>query len=91
MSSERRRAMDGPSARAVGQAGKPKEPDVSRANKRGVAFLLVTFLWPRKEKLLAPARRAGETPSRPAASRPARQSRAIHHPHTTKRTITPDG
>ncbi len=27
----------------------------------GVAFLLVTFLWPRKEKSLAPARRAGET------------------------------
>lgn len=27
MSSERRRAMDGPSARAVGQAGEPKEPD----------------------------------------------------------------
>jgi len=35
MSSERRRAMDGPSACAVGQAGEPKEPDVSRANKRG--------------------------------------------------------
>lgn len=27
--------MDGPSARAVGQEGEPKEPDVSRANKRG--------------------------------------------------------
>ncbi|AKA19086.1 hypothetical protein VU14_20260 [Aeromonas hydrophila] len=25
----------GPSLRAVGQAGEPKEPDVSRANKRG--------------------------------------------------------
>jgi hypothetical protein len=49
-----------------------------------VAFLLVTFLWPRKEKLLAPARRAGEIPSRPAASRPARQSRA-----TTQRLLPP--
>ena len=45
----------------------------------GVAFLLVTFLWPRKEKLLAQARRAGETPSRPAASHPARRSRAIDY------------
>ena len=43
----------------------------------GVAFLLVTFLWPRKEKSLAQARRAGETPSRTASSRPARRSRAI--------------
>ncbi|MNG88301.1 hypothetical protein D3C79_471290 [compost metagenome] len=50
----------------------------------GVAFLLVTFLWPRKEKLLAQARRAGETPSRPAASRPARQGRA-----TTQRLLPP--
>ena len=50
----------------------------------GVAFLLVTFLWPRKEKLLAQARRAGETPSRPAASRPARRSRA-----TTQRLLPP--
>ena len=45
---------------------------------------MVTFLWPRKEKLLAQARRAGETPSRPAASRPARQSRA-----TTQRPLPP--
>ena len=63
-------AMDGesqrPSARAVGQAGEPKEPDVSRAIS-GVAARLVTLLWPRKEKLLAQARRAGENPSRPAA------------------------
>ena len=38
----------------------------------GVAFLLVTFLWPRKEKLLAQARRAGETLSRATPSRPVR-------------------
>ena len=68
----------GPSARAVGQAGETKDPDeVGRIS--GVAFLLVTFLWPRKEKLLAQARRAGETSSRPAASRPARRSRAIDY------------
>ena len=30
----------------------------------GVAFLLVTFLWPHKEKSLAQARRAGEISSR---------------------------
>ena len=42
----------------------------------------MTFLWPRKEKLLAQARRAGETPSRPAASHPARRSRA-----TTQRPL----
>ncbi len=38
-----------------------------------MAFLLVTFLWPRKEKLLAQARRAGETLSRAQPSRPARR------------------
>jgi len=32
MSSERRRAMDGPLARAVGQAGEPKEPDEGGRN-----------------------------------------------------------
>ena len=41
----------------------------------GVAFLLVTFLWPRKEKSLAQARRAGETPSRAEPSCPMRRSR----------------
>ncbi len=43
-----------------------------------MAFLLVTFLWPRKEKSLAPARRAGETPSRTASSHPAWRSHAIY-------------
>ena len=42
----------------------------------GVAFLLVTFLWPRKEKSLAQARRAGETPSRTESSCPAWRSHA---------------
>lgn len=55
--------------------GKPRSGRIG-----GVAARLVTFLWPRKEKLLAPARRAGEIPSRPAASRPARRSRAINYP-----------
>ena len=41
-----------------------------------MAFLLVTFLWPRKEKSLAQARRAGETPSRAAPSCPAWRSHA---------------
>ncbi|ALP41315.1 hypothetical protein WL1483_1896 [Aeromonas schubertii] len=40
----------------------------------GKAFL-VTFLWPRKEKSLATARRAGKTPSRRNSSRPMRRSR----------------
>ncbi|ENY73715.1 hypothetical protein G114_01634 [Aeromonas diversa CDC 2478-85] len=41
----------------------PRET-ASRSDWLGVAFLLVTFLWPRKEKSLAKARRAGETPMR---------------------------
>ena len=36
---------------------------------------MVTFLWPRKEKSLAQARRAGETPSRAEHSRSMRRSR----------------
>ncbi len=43
----------------------------------GVAFLLVTFLWPRKEKSLAKPRSGGETPSRTESSCPAWRSRAI--------------
>ncbi len=42
----------------------------------GVAFLLVTFLWPRKEKSLAKPRSGGETPSRTESSRPAWRSHA---------------
>ena len=48
----------------------------------GVAFLLVTFLWPRKEKLLAQARRAGETLSRARPSRPARRQPCCQQPGT---------
>ncbi len=44
----------------------------------GVAFLLVTFLWPRKEKSLAKPRSGGETPSRTESSCHAWRSRAIH-------------
>ncbi len=44
----------------------------------GVAFLLVTFLWPRKEKSLAKPRSGGETLPRTESSRPARRSHAIH-------------
>ena len=42
----------------------------------GVAFLLVTFLWPRKEKSLAKPRSGGETPSRTESSCPAWRSHA---------------
>ncbi len=42
----------------------------------GVAFLLVTFLWPRKEKSLAKPRSGGDTPSRTESSRPAWRSHA---------------
>ncbi len=42
----------------------------------GVAFLLVTFLWPRKEKSLAKPRSGGETPSKAAPSCPAWRSHA---------------
>ena len=42
----------------------------------GVAFLLVTFLWPRKEKSLAKPRSGGDTPSRTESSCPAWRSHA---------------
>lgn len=60
----------------------PLDKWVSRGNPTqegeqvGVAFLLVTFLWPRKEKSLAKPRSGGETPSRAAPSCPLRRSRA---------------
>ncbi|MNV10358.1 hypothetical protein D3C71_1008770 [compost metagenome] len=60
----------------------PSDKGVNRGHptqegeQAGVAFLLVTFLWPRKEKSLAQARRAGETPSRTESSRPAWRSHA---------------
>ncbi|MCS3454284.1 hypothetical protein M2366_000323 [Aeromonas sp. BIGb0405] len=60
----------------------PWDKRVNRGNptqegeQAGVAFLLVTFLWPRKEKSLASARRAGETPSRMESSCPAWRSHA---------------
>ncbi len=60
----------------------PWDKRVNRGNptqegeQAGVAFLLVTFLWPRKEKSLAQARRAGETPSRATPSCPAWRSHA---------------
>ena len=62
----------------------PSDKGVNRGHptqegeQAGVAFLLVTFLWPRKEKSLAQARRADETPSRATPSCPAWRSHAIH-------------
>ncbi len=63
----------------------------------GVAFLLVTFLWPRKEKSLAKPRSGGETPSRTESSCPAwrrhtntlMQSKGVTQPLTL--TLSPKG
>ncbi|MNZ45333.1 hypothetical protein D3C78_629850 [compost metagenome] len=60
----------------------------------GVAFLLVTFLWPRKEKSLAQARRAGETlsraqPSRPARRQPCQEPKPFTNPSSP--TLLPQG
>ncbi len=56
--SERRWAMDGPSARAVGQECEPKEPDVSRANKRGRRPLVTLGL----SKVTRPRPKGGRNP-----------------------------
>ncbi len=56
--SERRWAMDGPSARAVGQEGEPKEPNVSRANKRGRRPLVTLGL----SKVTRPGPKGGRNP-----------------------------
>ncbi len=56
--SERRWAMDGPSARAVGQEGEPKVPDVSRANKRGRRLLVTLGL----SKVTRPSPKGGRNP-----------------------------
>ncbi len=58
MPSEWRWAMDGPSARAVGQEGEPKEPDVSRANKRGRRPLVTLGL----SKVTRPSPKGGRNP-----------------------------
>lgn len=60
MSSERRRAMDGPSARAVGQAGEPKEPDeVGRISGGGLSF--GDFSLATQRKVTRPSPKGGET------------------------------
>ena len=56
--SERRWAMDGPSARAVGQECEPKEPDVSRAKKRGRRPLVTLGL----SKVTRPSPKGGRNP-----------------------------
>ena len=58
MPSERRWAMDGPLARAVGQEGEPKVPDVSRANKRGRRPLVTLGL----SKVTRPSPKGGRNP-----------------------------
>lgn len=58
--------MEGPSIRTVGPDGESKESESAE-----LAFLLVAFLWPRKEKSLATTRRAGPPPP-PRNGNPAR-------------------
>ena len=48
----------GPSARAVGQEGEPKVPDVSRANKRGRRPLVTLGL----SKVTRPGPKGGRNP-----------------------------
>ncbi len=61
MSSERRRAMDGPSARAVGQAGEPKEPDeVGRISGGGLSF--GDFALATQRKVTRPGPKGGRNP-----------------------------
>lgn len=61
MSSERRRAMDGPSPRAVGQAGEPKEPDeVGRIS--GVGRSIGDFSLATQRKVTRPSPKGGRNP-----------------------------
>ena len=61
MSSERRRAMDGPPARAVGQAGEPKEPDeVGRISGGGLSF--GDFSLATQRKVTRPSPKGGRNP-----------------------------
>ncbi|BBT68280.1 hypothetical protein WP8S18E04_36640 [Aeromonas caviae] len=69
----------GPSARAVGQAGEPKEPDeVGRISGGGRS--IGDFSLATQRKVTRPSPKGGRNPSRPTASRPARRSRAINYP-----------
>ncbi|MNX74518.1 hypothetical protein D3C86_1059610 [compost metagenome] len=61
MSSERRRARDGPSAHAVGQAGEPKEPDeVGRISGGGLSF--GDFSLATQRKVTRPSPKGGRNP-----------------------------
>jgi len=61
MSSERRRAMDGPSPRAVGQVGEPKEPDeVGRISGGGLSF--GDFSLATQRKVTRPRPKGGRNP-----------------------------
>ncbi len=74
MSSEWRRVMEGPSARAVGQAGEAKEPDtVGRISGGGLSF--GDFSLATQRKVTRPGPKGRRNPSRPTASRPMRRSR----------------
>ena len=62
MSSERRRGRNAPSARAVGQAGEPKAPDVSRANKWGRRPLVHFLKRAGLSKVTRPSPKGGRNP-----------------------------
>ncbi len=77
MSSERRRAMDGPSARAVGQAGEVKEPDeVGRISGGGLSF--GDFSLATQRKVTRPSPKGGRNPVE-ASSLASCTARPCHH------------
>ena len=77
MSSERRRAMDGPSARAVGQAGEPKEPDeVGRISGGGLSF--GDFSLATQRKVTRPSPKGGRNPFE-ASGLASCTARPCHH------------
>ena len=77
MSSERRRAMDGPSARAVGQAGETKEPDeVGRISGGGLSF--GDFSLATQRKVTRPSPKGGRNPFE-ASGLASCTARPCHH------------
>jgi hypothetical protein len=91
----------GPSAHAVGQAGEPKAPDVSRANKRGRRPLVHFLKRAGLSKVTRPSPKGGRNPFEASglASRTAKPCHQANRssgvrpnsPNITERTITPTG
>ncbi len=89
MSSERRRAMDGPSARAVGQAGEPKEPDeVGRISGGGLSF--GDFSLATQRKVTRPSPKGGRNPFEASGltSCTAQPSHPSHTPQSGRLRLT---